>query len=135
MFEYQGWATLRPTYLNNERHDGDRFPEGFEEVLAHHVDGLNRPDDEVALYVVQNGSPRVVLFGDCKHSSTVMPRIEGFFDFLIENAEGSYGEFSFVDWNTGDSERWLMRRGTLVRGPHPDFVPLQPSIEDVYSPG
>ena len=34
-----------------------------------------------------------------------------------------------------DAERWVVRRGMLVRGPHPDFVPLQPNIEDPYSAG
>lgn len=135
MFEYQGWATLRPTFLNSERHDDDRFPEGFEEVLTHHIGALHNPDNEVAVSVVQNGSQRVVFYGDRNHQQSVMPRIEALLSFLVENAEGSYGEFGFIDWSSGGSERWLMRRGMLIKGPHPDFLPLQPNIEDFYSKG
>ena len=134
MFEYQGWATLRPTFRNSERHDRDTYPDGFHEVLAWHVDGLNSPDDKVATSITQNGSERVVFHGDTAHSANALPRIEALLEFLVENAEGSYGELSFIDWSDGSAERWILRRGMLIKGPHPEFLPLQPNIEDVFTP-
>ncbi len=133
MFEYNGWVTLRATYLNADRYDDAAYPEGFEDVLALHVNGLNVPDNEVAAVLNQNGSQRVVFYGDRNHPASVRPRLEALLEFLSENAEGSYGEFTCVDWTDGSAERWVLRRGMLIKGPHPEFLPLQPNLEDVYS--
>ncbi len=134
MFEYQGWATLRPNFRNSERHDQDTYPDGFHEVLAWHVGGLNTSENQIATVVTQNGTERVFFHGDTNHAANAQPKIEAFLDFLVENAEGSYGEFSFIDWSGGDAERWILRRGMLIRGPHPEFLPLQPNIEDAFTP-
>ena len=133
MFEYQGWATLRPTFLNSERHDDDTYPVGFEDVLRHQVDALHVPDGQIARLAEQNGSLRLSFFGDVSHELSALPHIEALLNLIVENAEGSYGSFSIIDWSLGNAERWVLRRGMLIRGPHPDFLPLQPNIEDFYT--
>ena len=58
MFEYQGWATLRPNVSEQRAARRRRFPEGFETRAGLPCRRVAQPDNEVAQTIVQNGSLR-----------------------------------------------------------------------------
>jgi len=134
MIEYQGWATIREAF--NEQGEDEEKLVSVTHKLAMLVDELGQRPWCEATFTQINGEYRLFIMGNRNHASGDWPEVLALFEWVAENAPGSYGILSIHDDEDAENRNnefqvFVLRRGTLKRGFDPHLSPYIPMVEEL----
>jgi hypothetical protein len=133
MIEYQGWATIREAYCEEDE-DGATLAVIASELKARIGELTGRASCEATFRNI-NGVLRLSVMGYRNHASGDWPDVVALFEWIAANARGSYGILSCHDdedaeGRDNDVQVFVLRRGNLTRSFDPHLSPYFPMVED-----
>ena len=133
MIEYQGWATVREAYREDDEDDAALRTICAE--VTERVEELAKRQCCEATFRNINGAWRLFVMGHRNHASGDWPDVVALFEWIAANALGSYGILSChddEDSNGRDNEFqvFTLRRGHLTRSHDPYLSPFFPMVEE-----
>jgi hypothetical protein len=137
MIEYQGWATIREAY--REEDEDDAALAGIAAQLEARVAELAGRDWCACTFRNINGAWRLSVMGNRNHASGDWPEVLALFEWIAREAPGSYGLLSCHDdenaqGRDNEFQVFVLRRGTLSQSHDPHLSPYLPMVEEP-SPG
>jgi len=144
MYSAHGWATIWPSFKNDESVDDLLEQERLEALrddIAAHIEraGLKRTqehDNPFAEILPLNNEMHLWLSGNTNHATEHTAIVE-LFHYIAEVAPGAYG--LLYTRNDEDATHpnhfrvWVLARGTLVERGDPFLSPYFPDVEDLAS--
>jgi len=133
MIEYQGWATIREAY--REEDEDEAALDLIASDLITRVRGLAKRPWCEATFCNFNGAQRLSVMGYRNHATGDWPDVYAMFEWIAENAPGSYGILSCHDDEDpqgldNEFQIFVLRRGQLTRGNDRHLSPYIPMVED-----
>ena len=133
MIEYQGWATIREAY-REEDEDEAALAEIASELVMRVGELAERKWCEATFQNI-NGALRVFVMGYRNHATGDWPDVMSLFEWIAANAPGSYGILSCHDdedteGRDNEFQLYVLRRGTLKRSFDPHLSPYFPKVEE-----
>jgi hypothetical protein len=133
MIEYQGWATIREAYCEEDEDDSAR--DSIASDLMTRVRELGKRPWCEATFREINGALKLSIMGYRNHASGDWPDVYTLFEWIAENAPGSYGILSCHDdedlhGHDNEFQVFVLRRGELTRDHDRYLSPYVPMVED-----
>lgn len=132
MYEYHGWITLRESFLNE-----DDTEENIDEIVSDVNDKIYSLDCGNGLLDLRavNGEYHLSVSGLLNHKSQQAEELFSLFEFIAENAVGSYGLLYVRDDEDENGEDnkfqvYVMARGKIEEKKDRFLSPFTPTVED-----
>lgn len=133
MIEYQGWATIREAFCEEDEDDA-ALADIAARLEAYIAKLAGRNWCECTFRNI-NGAWRLFVMGYRNHASGDWPEILALFEWIAEQAPGSYGVLSCHDdedaqGRDNEFQVFVLRRGSLTRSHDPHLSPYFPMVEE-----
>ncbi len=132
MFEYQGWATIRESYL--EEFESEKLLVDIVSKIKKVIKNIDDKPQVIGLRHI-NGVPRLWIMGFSNHKGNDWNQAYDLFTMIASTAPGSYGVLSYRDdedqnGNDNSINMYVLKKGQLSFHQDPFLSPCIPSIEE-----